>query len=130
MTTYLVKLAEKEHTIKVQLTGYTNFEATIDVLDSGVTCINVTVGLCAGSDVPRLEVPTDWSINVVMQPIPGESTFADWIEDMGGPEGIEGNLNAVSIFIDGYLSDPGDVEYLGFEPTVWNVGTIIDYYLG
>lgn len=130
MTTYQVSLTEKDHAIKVQLAGYTNFEATINVSGTGVACINVTAGSCEGSEVPRLEVITDWSVNVVMQPIPEESTFADWIDDMGGPEGIEGNLTAVSIFIDGYLSDPGDVEYLGFEPTVWNVGTVIDYYLG
>lgn len=130
MPTYQVKLDEKDHTIKVQLVGYTNFEAIINVSDAGVTCINVTAGLCEGSEVPRLEVITDWSVNVVMQPIPEESTFADWIDDVGGPAGIEGNLTAVSIFINGYLSDPGDVEYLGFEPTVWDVGTVINYYLG
>ena len=130
MATYQVKLTEEDHTIRVQLAGYTNFEAIINVSDPGISCVSVTSGMCGGNEVPRLEVITNWSANVVMQPIPEESTFADWIDDMGGPEGIEGNLNAVSIFIDGYWSDPGDVEYLGFEPTVWNVGTVIDYYLG
>lgn len=130
MTTYQVKLAEKDHTIKVQLAGYTNFEAIITVSDSGVVCVSVTSGVCGGLEVPRLDVPDKFSANVVMTPIPGGSSFADWIDDMGGPEGIDGNMNAVSVFIDGYLSDPGDVEYLGFEPTVWNVGTVIDYYLG
>lgn len=130
MSVYSVPMTAKDHTIKVQLAGYTNFESVITVSEDGVVCVSVTSGVCGGSDAPRLDVQDKFSVDVVMSPIPEESSFADWIDDMGGPDRIDGNLDAVNIFIDGYLSDPGDAKYLGFEPTVWNVGTIINYYLG
>lgn len=129
MTVYSVPMKEKNNTIKVQLAGYTGFDAVLNVASDGVTCIP-GLAFCGGSEVPRLEVTDPWSVNVVMKPVPTEIIFADWIDEMGGPEGLYLNLEAFGVLIDGYLSAPSDDKYLGFKPTIPNIGTAIDYYLG
>ena len=131
MTTHIKALSETEHTVKVQLDGYDVFEAVIKVNSANVECMLVTSGKCGGSDVPRLDTTGTWSVSVAMAETPeDESSFALWITEMGGESGIFGNLIVIGTIIDGYLSSYGESGYLGFSPTLTDVGTTIDYYLG
>lgn len=131
MTVHVKALSETEHTIKVQLDGYDVFEAIVKVNSTNVECLTVTSGRCGGSDMPRLDVTGTWSISTIMKETPvDESSFDLWVSDVGGEAGIQANLSVIGAIIDGYLSSYDESGYLGFSPTLADVGTTIDYYLG
>lgn len=124
METIIVSLSEGNHTIQVRSAGYETLDATINVTSTGVICVS---GPCGTSGLPRVET----SGYVVTAYLKGSTGgYAAWVASKGGSGNIRGSLPAVGEIIDGYLSSVGDIGYLGFDVSLANIGTTIDYYLG
>lgn len=129
METRTTSLTEGSHTIQVSLSGYDTLTATIDVSASGVTCVNVTNGLCGGASPPSVSTSGS-TVTVYLASGSATTGYDDWVNGKGGATGLRSNLAAVGEIIDGYLSSAGDIGYLGFNVSLANIGTTIDYYLG
>ena len=121
-----------DHNITITKSKYETVVAKINVSSKGeVTCGSVTGVSGCGTGYPRVEA-SGTSVRVYMaEGEPSEVTsYTEWVSSKGGASGLRNNLAAVGNIIDGYLSSPGDIGYIGFAVSLGNVGSTIDYYLG
>ena len=127
-----IELSTGQHTVKWSKTGYDDLIATINVTDTGVSCVSVDVpaGACYSSmpvTPPGVLIASESPFTVVgyLKKTTGAVTdFDSWVASKGGKDSIE--YADVLEIGDAYL---GFVD-IGFTPNYTNVLTAGDYYLG
>ena len=122
-----IELSTGQHTVKWSKTGYDDLIATINVTDTGVSCVSVDVpgGACYSSTPPGVLIPSSFTVVGYLKKTTGAVTdFDSWVASKGGKDSIE--YADVLEIGDAYL---GFVD-IGFTPNYTNVLTAGDYYLG
>jgi len=113
--TRTMSLEEGEHTIEVQLSGYDQFKARINVGSARVTCASRTgFAPCGGSGTPRVEVD-GWSVRTYLKTSSGGggSGRCDWIASQ--------DITRVAFISQMVLAYAG-LTSIGFTPTASEIG--------
>ncbi len=109
------------HTIQWKATDYETLTFRIDVTKNKVVCMSPSV--CGKSTAPCVTVGDGgWVVRGTLKSSKPDNYF-EWLNLKGGPTDIE--PDEVMEIINAYLGK----EDIGFEPTLSNVNTAIDYYL-
>ena len=81
-----IELSTGEHTVKWSKTGYDDLIATINVTDTGVSCVSVDVpgGACYSSTAPGVTIPSSFTVvgHLKKKPTTGV-TICDYIDSAG-----------------------------------------------
>ena len=114
----MVRLEEGEHEVVWTKEGYEDLIATIEVSDTGVSCISVQNGKCYAR--PGVLIPSPFTVIGYLKKKEG---FCEWIENK-----IEEGLKIYDIMelVKAYL---GKID-LGFEVTIIMIMATVLYYLG
>ncbi|RLG35331.1 hypothetical protein DRN97_00030 [Methanosarcinales archaeon] len=119
-----IELSTGQHTVKWSKTGYDDLIATINVTDTGVSCVSVQNGACYSSTPPGVLIPSSFTVVGYLKASGAVTDFDSWVASKGGKDSIE--YADVLEIGDAYL---GFVD-IGFTPNYTNVLTAGDYYLG
>jgi len=121
-----IELSTGQHTVKWSKTGYDDLIATINVTDTGVTCVSVDVpgGACYSSTAPGVTIPSSFTVVGHLKKTTGAPGVCSWITNKGGPSKL--TSYDITQLILAYIKI-GDV---GFTVTTAHITGCILYYLG
>jgi len=120
-----VELTLGSHNVLWSAPNYADLVATIDVGESGVSCVSVTGGSCDLITPPGV-IASGFTVTGYLKELAVVTDFASWVASKGGAVGITGNKAAVFEMKDGYAG----IEDLGFAVTKGDVFNTKDYYAG